>query len=329
MELFFQLILLCVGLIFLWKIGEFAVQNAIGFSVIYGIERFTVGFFIFAISTGLPEMSAAIVSSIKKVPELSAGDLMGSTFVNVSLILGISILLAKKIEIPPDMRKKLFGTIGLIVLIFFGTVLAQVENILTGILLIIIYIGSAIWFQTSIPKKEVSKELHEIEAEAKEKEKKPLISPKIDICIKLFASLLLLILSSWLTVYSATNVAEILQLNLSIIGATFIAIGTSLPELTLEIHAVKQKEYSLAIGDIFGSSLLNISFILGLLILMNPSVDLALGKLIFPFLFAAILWVVFRLLQKKPFLRKDGLVFIGIFLVYISTMTIYSIFIAK
>jgi len=326
MELTLQFLYLLIGLVLLWKTGERSVHNAIGFSVIYKIETFTIGFFIFAISTGLPEISSAVVSTIKKVPELSAGDLMGSTFVNISFILGITIFLAKEVEVHPDLRKKLFATILLMTLIFAGIVLAPKENIFTGILLIIVYIGSAIWFQVGIPKKQVTEELKEVETEVKAEEKKPIINPKVDIVLKLLGSLVFLVLSSWLTVYAATNVAHLLNLELSVVGATFIAIGTSLPELALEIHAVKRKEYSLAIGDIFGSSLLNISLILGLLVLMNPKVNLGMGKFIAPFMLGPIFWTVLRLVQKKPFLRRDGIVFLGIFIAYITTITIVSAF---
>ena len=109
MDLVFQLALLVIGLGLLWKIGGMAVQNAIGFSDIFGISRFTIGFFIFAISTGLPEISSTIVASLKGVPELSSGTLMGSTFINLTLSMGIVVTLAKKIEIESQLRKNSFG----------------------------------------------------------------------------------------------------------------------------------------------------------------------------------------------------------------------------
>lgn len=326
MALLLQFILLCIGLLLLWKIGELAVRNALGFSVIFGIEKFTIGFFIFAISTGLPEISSAIISSIQKVPELSAGDLMGSTFVNVSLILGIAILIAGQIEIESSLRKNLFATIGLILAIFIGIALAPQGNIFIGILLIIIYVGSALWFQTALPTKEVSKEISEVEKQVEKIEKKPFFSPKIDVLIKLSGSLIILLMSSWLTVYSATRVAHFLNINLSLFGGTLIAVGTSLPELALEIHAIRRREYSLVLGDIFGSSLLNVSLILGILILFNSGLDLTFGRQILPFLIFSIGGTVFRLIQKHPFLRKDGYGFIALFLLYIFWLSLSPLF---
>jgi len=322
MELLFQIVLLVVGLALLWKVGEKTVQDAVGFSVAFGIERFTIGFFIFAISTGLPEISSAVVSSIRGVPELSSGDLLGSSFVNMSLILGISILVAKEMEIHADLRKKLFATIGLLALLFIGIAINPIENLFTGILLVLIYIGSFFWFQVGMPKKEVEKEVREVEKKMVAEEKKWGMSPKAIISLRLLRSLIFLILSSWLTVHAAANVAELLDLELNIVGATFVAVGTSLPELALEIHAVRRKEYALAVGDIFGSSLLNISFILGILVFMNPNLELRLSKVILPFALAVIGWMAIRLFQKKPLVKKDGLLFIGAFVVYMIAMYI-------
>jgi len=326
MELLLQLFLLCAGLILLWKVGELAVRNALGVSAIYGIEKFTIGFFIFAIATGLPEICSAIVSSIQKVPQLSAGDLMGSTFVNISLILGISAIIAKEIEIESSLRKNISGTIALIVAIFIGILFVPTGNIFIGTLLIIIYLGSAIWFQAALPKKEVSKEISEVEEEVENEEKKALLSPKIDLLLKLMGSLTLLIMSSWLTVYSATKVSALLNINLPLLGGTLIAVGTGLPELSLEINAIRRKEYSLALGDIFGSSLLNISLILGMLILANKNLDLAFGRQVFSFLMIGLGWMTFRLIQKKPISRADGYIFIGIFLFYILWVFIYQFY---
>lgn len=322
MALVFQFFLLCIGLGLLWKIGELAVQNAIGFSDVFGITRFAIGFFIFAISTGLPEISSAVVSSLKGIPELSAGDLMGSTFVNLSLILGLVAFLSKKIEIDSPMRKKLLWTSGLILVIFAGLVFTPNHKFFTGILFIVIYCASFFLFQTRKQKGEAKKEIEEIEGKIEKIEKKPFISPKADIVGKLFGSLILLLLSSWLTVHAAANIAEILDIGLPIIGASLVAIGTGLPELSLEIHAVRRKEYALALGDIFGSSLLNVSFVLGMLIVMNKQVDLSIAKVVFPFIIAVIGWALLRIYPHKPLRRGDGYVFLILFVLYLTTLAL-------
>lgn len=317
MELFFQFFLLCIGLGLLWKGGELAVRYAVGLSEIFGIKLFTIGFFLFAISTGLPEISSAIVSSLKGIPELSAGDLMGSTFVNMSLILGVIALIGKSIEIDLSLRKELLWTIFLILAIFTGLVLPHNLKALTGILLILLYIFSAFLFQTRKQKAEAKRELKEIEEIVEKAEKKPLISPKIDILAKLLGSLVLLLVSSWVTVHAGAKLANMMEIGISIVGASFVAVGTSLPELALGIHAVRRKEFALILGDIFGASLLNVSFTLGMLILINQQVNLSIVKTIFPFLCAVIAWLLIRIFPKKPLTRLDGVILLSVFTLYL------------
>lgn len=325
MEILFQLILLLVGLVLLWKMGEFSVRSALGFSAIYGVHQFTVGFLIFAISTGLPEISSAVVSSINKVSELSVGTLMGSSFVNMSLILGIIAFVAREIEISPLLRKRLFKVVAMIIVILVFCMIVQVGSLYKGILLIALYVGSIFWFQAGIPKGEASEEIHEIEEEVEKVEKKAFLSPKVDISLKLFGSLALLLIASWVTVHAATKLSAQMNIDLALLGGTLIAVGTSFPELVLEIHAIKKKEYALALGDLFGSSLLNISLILGMLMLMNKQVDLSYVWQILPFIGAVLIWVLQGLFRKKGITRVDGILFLAIFACYVG-WSLYSHF---
>ncbi|MDN3506401.1 MAG: hypothetical protein P0S96_04150 [Simkaniaceae bacterium] len=322
MELIFQFTLLIVGLVLLWKMGDYAVRYALGVSKIFGIHQFTIGFIIFAVSTGFPEISAAVVSTLKNVPELSVGDLMGSTFVNISLMLGILALMRERIEISLSLRNKLFKVIALLALIFLWLTLFNQGSFWNGILLIIVYVASIFWFQGGLPKEEAGTEIKEIEQEVQEIEKAAWISPKIDILGRLLGSLGLLLIASWITVYAATNISTLMGVNLTYIGGTLIAVGTSFPELALAIHAVRRKEYGLALGDLFGSSLLNISFILGILMIMNPKIDLSFIWKLLPCLFAILIWTFQALFRKQELSRKDGYVFISIFIAYIVILYI-------
>jgi len=317
MALLLQFLLLSAGLFGLWKSAEYAVENAIGVSLSFGIERFSIGFFIFAISTGLPEISSSIISSVKDVPELSVGNLMGASLVNMTLILGVVLLMAKKIQVEGDLKIQLYKTIGLILLIFIGTAISPSDNYLTGILLIVIYIGAAVWFQVGIPKKEVSKEIEETEERVQQIEKKTTLPPRWDASLKFIASLIFLFFSSWVTIHACTQIAVLTNINLTIIGAVLIALGTTFPELSLEIQAIRKKEYDLAFGDIFGSSLLNVSLIMGLLTLLNPGLDLSFARKILPFILFTTFWVLQNFIRKKPLGRVDGIIFILVFVLYI------------
>lgn len=311
MNIFVAILLLIIGLILLWKTGGWSVNNAIRFSKIYQIESFLIGFFLFAISTGLPEIVSAIVSSFKGVPALSAGDLMGSTFVNLSLLLGISAIVAKNLVVEADLRKKLIVTLALILIIMFLVFMMPNWPLLLGLVFLAVYIISFFWLKNGA-KKAFSQDVTTEQTH----EKLWISNPKTDVLVKLAISLGLLIFSSWVTVIAAVNIAKDLHVPVSIIGGTIIAVGTGLPELTLEIHAVRKKEYSLALGDIFGSSLVNVSFVLGLLLILNPPFDLSIVRPVLSFTAAISILIFLRLAKKMPFSVRDGVILIIMFIFY-------------
>ena len=305
------IIFLVFGLLFLWKTGGWAVHHAIRFSLVYRVESFYIGFFIFAIATTLPEITSAIVSSLQGVPALSAGDLMGSSLVNLSLLLGIASIVAKELPVDMRLKNKLLGMMIAMMVMMVLIVYTPLHR-LSGWGLVAVYILSIFWLQSG-GKQDFSEKVTQ---------KTPPVylwvsSIKIDVLLKLTISLVLLILSAWITVIAAMHIAKSFHISIAVIGATVIAIGTSLPELTLQIHAIRKREYALALGDIFGASLVNLSFILGFLLVFNPPFDLSIGTSVFYFLIPTSLVIFFRLLTKKPFKTVDGALLIAIFVLYL------------
>ncbi len=310
MELFFQIALLAVGLFLLWKTGGLCVKYAVGFSTIYGFNRYSVGFLLFAISTGLPEISSAVISSLKKVPELSVGDLIGSSLVNLTLVLGIIILVAKNMLVDSRLKKKLIKASIAIFAVLIALSFFPFRGWIFGAILIAVYFGANYWSK--------EKGTQEKKESSYTNAKNGLLSTKLEITLKLFGSLGLLLLSSWLTVDAAVKVATLLGINLTLLGRTILAIGTSFPELVLDLQAVRRKEYALALGDLFGSSLLNITFILGILMMMNHSLELSFALKLLPYFAVVLIWSVQALIRKSAFTVKDGCVFLLIFLSYIG-----------
>ena len=307
MSIVYLLLLFLFGVILLWKSGDWSVISAIRFSEIFQMHGFIIGFLIFSIATNLPEIISAIVSSIEKVPEFSSGDLIGSSFVNLTLQLGITSMIAKKFPIEISLRNHLIRNIAFIFVILTLLIFFSQTNFYLGIIITLFYFLSCIW----LPKMQKLSKINE---------KPPtdfrFFSPKIDVIIKLICSLILLAFSAWLTVTSAIQMAKALHIPIVYIGATLMAVGTSLPELALEIHSIKRKEYGLALGDIFGSSMLNISLILGPLFAFNPAFPLVLPKIIYPFFIPVIALIVFRRFRAYCFTRYDGAILIALFILY-------------
>ncbi len=317
MHLLIYLFLLLLGLTLLWKGGEYCVKYSVEFSLLYHIESFTIGFFLFSVTTGLPEISSALVSSIKKVPQLSSGDLIGSAFFNLTFVLSLVILLVRKIEIEKLLLRRILLTTGLIFVIIIVTAFFSIYSMFLGMGLIALYFLSLFFFRNPYQKKSYQAEKKEAKKDVEKLEKKAFFSAKIDVFLKLIVSLLVLILGSWLTINASIQVARDLHFDLAAMGGTFIAIGTGLPELSLELNAVRKKQYYLALGDIFGSSLLNVSFILGLLLTFNPGLSLGFAKIILPLFLFVLIYILLRAVFTKKFQNIDGYILLTSFVVYL------------
>ncbi|WP_414837579.1 sodium:calcium antiporter [Candidatus Nanosalina sp. VS9-1] len=292
-----QLLLLAIGFIGLWYSAERTVENSEGLVQKLGMSGFTFGAIFVSVSTGLPEIFTALVSTMQKVPELSAGDIIGSTLVNMTLILGATALTAREMELTEDdihLIKASCATIFIAAGILYaaGALTAYTSLALTGL-----YIAFLSLFGDSYFKMD-SHEDGELRYSV----------------LRTGLGLVGLLVFARVTVFSAVNIGEILGIPVEILGTTVVAVGTGLPELAFEITSVKNGDYDLALGDIFGSTVVNITLVTGLLGAMNT---LVLTHAI-PVL-AMILAVsagIFLLSRKKNFSWIDGAVLLGLFILY-------------
>ncbi len=308
--------ILLAGLVLLWWAGDRAVRYAIEITEFFGISSFTIGFLVMSVSTGLPEIVTAIVSAFSDAAGLSAGNVLGASLANVTMVLGASAIAAKTLSIDRDDEAVLLQIMGIITLltvaIFFTSGLTTVH----GIILLAAY-GISILFlrRRDLMQKIVEEEVEEAEEDISEE---VVLADTYGTLIKFFGSLALVVLGAHLAVDSATTLASSIGIPMETIGATLIAIGTALPELTLELNAVKRREYALALGDIFGSSLVNLSLVLGLLSVLSPgSIDIVplVGTIVY--LGAALGFVWYAMMWNHGLERWHGIVLLVLFAMYL------------
>ena len=223
------------------------------------MSEFVVGFIIMGIATTIPELFVGIASALDKMPSLSLGNVIGSNIVNVTLILGIVILLSKGIKIESHTMKTdalyaFFISAVPIVLMFIGRSLSRID----GIILLGIYLVYTWWLIRA--RKEFRKEL-------KETVKKWEIVGYTSIFV---ACIFVLFISARFV----TKYGELLAIDFGMpdimIGLFLVAIGTSLPELVFGIKAVRMKHPTMALGDITGAIVSNSTLVLGITALIYP-----------------------------------------------------------
>ena len=276
----FQILILIASLIGLASASHFAIKSIEKIVEITGLSEASVGFIILAVLTSTPEITVAVFSIIQGTPALSIGDILGSNVFNIGVVLGILAILGYIKICCTDLLVELTDILSIIVLIPLLLVISQyhlfeIPSQLIGTILIICFIIS-----TYLISKKITPSVNS-------NEDKTLISTrkKLILIAALLLSFTVVVISSQLTVSSASNIAIALGAPAILIGAKIVAIGTSLPELTLDLAAVRRGRIQLAIGGIIGSNLTNLTLILGLVLLSSPfNVDLTVFIEILPFL---------------------------------------------
>jgi cation:H+ antiporter len=263
----------------------------------------------------MPEISTAIIAILNDSAELSVGNILGSNLVNLTLVLGIAAIAANHMKIDKNhessLVKIMFLITGLTGLIFFTGSL----NPLHGLVLLATYVGALVWLKRGgLMDRMMKQEQEEAEKELGEEA----FSGPYATFAKLVGSTVLVIIGAELTVSSAVSIGELMDVPLEVIGATAVAIGTGLPELSLELNAVKKREYGLALGNIFGSVLVNFTLVLGMMSVVSPvsiNVDALIHLL--PFLGASLVLIWYTVLKEHEISREVGLALVLFYIIYL------------
>ena len=246
-----HVLLLTVGFVFLVKGADWFVEGAAGIAKKLGIPQLVIGLTIVAMGTSMPEAAVSITSALSGSAGISIGNVVGSNILNILIILGITAVLTNVRIQKTTFRYEIPFMIGItIILMAFGITGNQI-TFLEGILfwlLFLIFLGYlfVISKKGSVQDEEEIKEL-------------PLWKGVLGIII----GGILVVKGSDFAVEGATEIARYFGMSERFIGLTIVAFGTSLPELVTSVMAAKKGNVGIAIGNIVGSNIFNILFVIG------------------------------------------------------------------
>jgi cation:H+ antiporter len=252
--------LLAASLLLIMLISDRIIRYVIAISKALGLSEMAAGFILLSIITSLPELSVSTVASIAGEGGLSVGNVLGSNIANLTIILGLAILFTRKeVIVKGQSQKELvqFLFISSIIPLFIfqrgslGPVLGIVLLILFG------------YFIVTVSRKTESSTFDE--APQQEEGNIAVVG------VKFLVGVALIIILSKFAVDSSVDIAGFIGLPTSIIGATIIGLGTSLPELATTVQALKKGLVSMALGNLLGSCITNITLILGVSSLLSFS----------------------------------------------------------
>ncbi|ANQ54427.1 sodium:calcium antiporter [Thermosipho sp. 1063] len=298
---------LIIGFVLLIKGADWLVDGAVSIALGLGISKIVVGLSVVAFGTSLPELVASLVSVVKGHSSVSISNVVGSNIANIAIALALAALISNiKIEKNTSMVEIPFMIISTVVF----TVLFLREKILMwnyGVVfvsLLIIYL----YYLIKSDKEMVEKEF---ESEAK--------VYKTNIAFLLVGvGVLGIWLGGELTIDNVVKIAKYFHLSETFVGLTIVAIGTSLPEIVVSLISALKREQDILVGNIVGSNIFNILFILGVSSLIGTlgidvksfTLDLIIMNLLSILLF---LFAIFR----KKIGKLEGIVFLTIYIIYI------------
>ncbi len=308
-------LLLFVGFAFLIKGADFLVDGSAALAKKYNISNIAIGLTIVAFGTSTPELIVNLFASISGNTDIAIGNVVGSNIVNIFFILGTSAmifpLVTKSNTIWKEIPMSLLAALMLFVLASDQLIDGVEYSMLTridGIVLLAFFI-IFMYYTVGISRAETD-DSPEIEI--------PLLSPLKSVVYILLGLTGLVLGGKWI-VDGAVHMAKSLGLSESLIGLTVVAVGTSLPELAASAVAAYKKQTDIAIGNVVGSNIFNIFFILGISSLIKPlpfnqgtAIDVMVAC------FASIILFVLLFVGKKHTIEKwQGLFMILIYAGYI------------
>jgi cation:H+ antiporter len=273
METVFQIFLLAVGFTMLIKGADFFVGGSSGIASRFGISQLVVGLTIVAMGTSAPEAAVSISAALKGNAGITIGNVVGSNILNILIILGLTAFLTKKIVPVASSTIKYempFMIVITLMLLWMGYVGNQVTR-LEGAGLWVVFL-LYLFYLLKMAKKGVDKNSEDDEGEILGRGRDKKERSMAMLFWFTIVGLALIVIGSSVTVDAATAIAGIIGLSERFIGLTIVALGTSLPELFTSVSAARRGNADIAIGNIVGSNIFNILFVVGTSALITPLV---------------------------------------------------------
>lgn len=317
-------LLLLLGFAVLVVGGELLVKGASALSERMGISPMVIGLTVVAIGSSLPELAVGIDAAVRGSPGLVTGNIVGTNIVNLLLILGIAAALQPILTGRQMMRLDL-PAVAVVATLLFLLSLGGSLSWPAGVLLIVVgvvYTGTILWYTKRSRAQELSRQVkqHRDESTGTATVTKGWRRAALD-TVYLTGGIALVILGADWLVTGAVDIATELGVSDVLIGLTIVAIGTSAPELVTTVVATMRGQASMAVGNLIGSSVYNIVFILGATVIVAPdaipvSTEVLYVDMLVMVAVSLLIVLLFRTGRKVT--RKEGVLLIAFYIAYLT-----------
>ncbi len=317
-----SIVLIIIGFVLLVVGGEFLVRSSVALSFKLNLSKLIIGMTVVSFATSAPELLVSLNAALNGSPDLALGNVIGSNIANIALVLGITAIISPLI-VDKDFYKMNWPVMMLFSLVLYyflwnDLLLSQLEGVFLFVSLV-----AFVYVMIKKAKKNKSITIEDVDDGLMK-----IGYPKIFLWLAIGGAALYFG-SVWL-VEGAENIAKQLGISEGVIGATVIAIGTSVPELAASIIAALKGEKAISLGNLIGSNIFNIGSVLGLTAIITPikvnqtlnevgksGVDVLFTNIYWMLAVAAILIPLVFLPKKYELSRLKGMLLLVIYLAFV------------
>lgn len=328
MEILLQVIFLVIGFVFLIKGADIFVDGSSSVAKKLKVPSVIIGLTIVAMGTSLPEMAVSISASVKNENAMALSNVIGSNMFNLLVVLGVCAILGGAVKVEKSIIKKEFpfSIIIVVIMLLFSVSISAVggEIGITGIfnsenantvigevgklegvimlLLFVLYIAGSI-------RSAIHNRIEENE--------RPDDMSTVKSVAFIIVGIVLIAVGGDVVVDSASEIALAFGMSQTLVGLTIVALGTSLPELVTSIVAAKKGETDLAVGNVVGSNVFNVLFVLGMAAAISPVTVIAESIADTIVLISVSIMTYAFCIRKHKITRAEGAVMVFVYAVYL------------
>ena len=300
-------VFLVVGFILLINGADFFVDGSSSVAKRLKVPSLIIGMTIVAMGTSLPECSVSISASLSGSNALAISNAVGSNIFNLMVVCGFCALFCPLTVDKKTLKREFpFSVLIAIVLLILGSI-EMVLGHLDGVMLLIIFVGFLYWMVVSAKK---------ARTEGADSEDEYEIMPIWKCIISIVGGMIAIVVGGDLVVDSATIIAKNFGLSENLIGLTIVAFGTSLPELVTSVVAARKKEVDMALGNVIGSNIFNILFVLGVAAAISPMTFIMENVIDIIVLVVMSVVVLIFAWSKQKIVRSEGIVMLLMYAAY-------------
>lgn len=313
MKLLLPILLLIVGFILLIKGADFFVAGSSSVAKRLKVPPIIVGLTIVAMGTSLPECAVSVTASLAGSNSLAVSNITGSNIFNLMVVCGICALFTPLTIQKSTLKKEFPFSILCALLMLACGVLGMTLGHIDGAVFLLIFIAYLLWMIYSARKSQ-----HSVEPAAEE----ILLLPAWKCLLFIVGGAAAIKFGGDFVVDNAVIIATAFGMSQTWIGLTIVALGTSLPELVTSIIAARRNELDMALGNVVGSNIFNILFVLGIASAINP-IEFLWENIIDIIILVIMSLLVFVMAWTKERLdRKEGIVMLTVYAAYFAYICI-------